>query len=117
MVLALTVEDKHQYAASMSLVLLTLVGLAFSTVALIFGRDAVRSFGVGAAIPLACSCLWAATDTNSLIAALAEPADSGFADLTYAKRILGSAILASIAVGYLCVIFRWIIEPQSGNHP
>lgn len=32
-------------------------------------------------------------------------------------KLFGVGLLLSISLGYLCVVFRWFIEPRSGNRP
>jgi NhaP-type Na+/H+ and K+/H+ antiporter len=88
----------------------TTVYLAFVAIALVYGRDSIRPFCIGATIPIAYSLA-----ESSCMGILFNPPLEGIpGSNTYnPTHHLGTAILLSIALGYLCVGFRWLIERSS----
>jgi hypothetical protein len=111
-VLALTFQVE-QTIAFMSLVLFTFIGSAFSTVALVFGRDGIRAFGIGAAFPLAWALVYLITSGDNAIAMTFGGLLDEYGmmiELDHMRRQVGLAVLLSIPLGHLCVGFRWLID-------
>ncbi|HVX13495.1 MAG TPA: hypothetical protein VHC22_20085 [Pirellulales bacterium] len=97
---------------------LTYASIGFVVVALACGNEGLRPFCVGAFVPLACALLEVLSNgSQTLWWSSVAQADTDIYMET-PKRILGTALLASIALGYLCVGFHWLIgsrEPQNGD--
>lgn len=114
--LALMVHEES-LPAMLVLLGLTLALMSFVAVGALYGRDNVQPFCVGAAFPLLLAFLFTANNAVWLEAHVAGylGRDNQIeyfnpVPLRAANRILGNAIPASIAIGYLCVGFRWLIE-------
>jgi len=101
-------------AAAVMLSGLALTGLAH-------GRAIFHTFCLGAILPLGCLLIFIATNmagvANWLLDDQQQKLHAGLEIWTYpiidnpaVVRLLGVGILASIALGYLCVGFRWLIE-------
>lgn len=110
-VLALTFQVE-QTIAFMSLTALTFAGSAIATTALVFGRDGVRTFAIGAAFPLAWSLFYLTTSGSEALAMVFGGLDqyAMMIELGHMRRQIGLAVILSIPLGYLCVVFRWIID-------
>jgi hypothetical protein len=89
---------------------LTYTGIAFSLVGLASGKDNVRPFCIGAVVPLACALLEVLSNGSQTLwwNSVAQADTDVYMETP--KRILGTALLASVAFGYLCVGFRWFLE-------
>lgn len=97
-----------------ALVIIILLALALTGLA---GSPQLRAFCVGALVPLGLLVYFLAQDLFVIAFWLEHP----FQDYDYSgpplrtaddslPRFLGVGILLSIALGYLCVGFRWLIE-------
>lgn len=87
-----------------TLVVLVPLALALAVTGLVYGHETARPFCIGASIPLAMTSVYMMAISGRLGAyALFFGADM--------RRYYGGAQLAAIGAGYLCVLFRWIIEP------
>ena len=86
-----------------------------------FGQPALRAYCIGAIVPLASLLFFISPHLAGLLVLLASdnenataPFDMTFLELLFVapgvQRLLGVGILMSIASGYLCVGFRWLIE-------
>lgn len=102
---------------SLGLVGLTLVCMAFVTIELVYGRESVRPFCIGAAFPLLLAFLYIGSTVGGLLDDIAVSLGHGrvldvidFTAPITVNHIIGTAILASIALGYLCVGFRWLVD-------
>jgi len=91
---------------------LTYASLAFAVVALAYGSDGVRPFCIGAVVPLACALLEVLSNGSQTLwwSSMAQADTDVYMETP--KRILGTGLLASIALGYLCVGFHWLIGPR-----
>lgn len=95
--------------AELALLVLTLTCLAFAGVAFLCGPDGCRPFCIGVAVPLIysfCEASYSGLVLNVAIPGIPVPRG---ADRRTAIA-LGSAVLLSAVLGYLCVGFRWLIE-------
>jgi hypothetical protein len=83
--------------------------MAFAVVALAYGKEGVRPFCIGAVVPLVCSLLEVLSNGSQTLwwSSIAQADTDIYMETP--KRILGTALLASIALGYLCVGFHWLI--------
>ena len=107
-VLALMVRPTP-IVATFGLLTLTVVSMAFIAVALVYGCESIRAFCIGAAFPLTMSFGYAVFNMQWLLDI--EPLSLiTRTDPRQAAHFFGTAILASIALGYLCVVFRWLID-------
>jgi hypothetical protein len=120
-VLALGFRAKSAIS-TLVLIALMLVSMAFITVTLVYGRDSYRPFCIGAAFPLALSFVYMADNVGYLLDDFGEAFGRGrqldvvdFVGPITANETLGTAILASIVLGYLCVGFRWLIASPSAK--
>lgn len=87
------------------------------------GQPSFRAFCIGALVPLAMMLLFIATNLGGLINVFAgnerlntynNPTYVPSIDLSVAPRFFAVGILLSIALGYLCVGFRRLIERREG---
>jgi hypothetical protein len=95
------------------LLALTLTCLAFACVALLHGHGNVRPFSVGLAVPLIYSLAEASFSgiiLNVPIEGIVPVLSASVTITNRASIALGSAILIGVALGCLCVVFRWIID-------
>jgi hypothetical protein len=95
---------------------LTYTCLGFAVVALAYGKEGVRPFCIGAIIPLTCSLLEVLSNGSQTLwwSSVAQADTDVYMETP--KRILGTALLASIGLGYLCVGFHWLIgSPRPPN--
>lgn len=106
-----------------ALIVLMLAFLALITVAFRYGSEGIRPFCIGAVFPLMFALIHAANDIGYLFDdmayALRPPmlpgmgmGNSDVRHPTETNFLIGSAILMAIALGYLCVGFRWLIERE-----
>lgn len=108
-VLALMIEP-DAVTATFSLIGVTVVSLAFIAIGVVYGADNMRAFCIGAAFPLTMSFGYAVFNMQSLL--ILEPFSViTSTDPRLPAQFMGTMGLASIALGYLCVAFRWIIAP------
>ncbi|HWB08696.1 MAG TPA: hypothetical protein VG826_05715 [Pirellulales bacterium] len=105
--------------AAKTLVLLQMVATAFVVTCLAFGRSpTLQAFCVGALVPLGVMTAWLTMNLSALTAWFGyermryqEAYFSSFGNDGFA-RLYGVGIILSIALGYLCVGFRWFIERE-----
>lgn len=112
-VLGLMIQAPPRIAA-VTLFAMVVVLLAFLTVAIIYATDNWRPLCIGAIFPLAIPFLFAAMNCGYLILCF-ETEDPqleviGVPNAGGLRFLLGGSLLASIALGHLCVAFRWIID-------
>lgn len=86
------------------LLVLVLVSSSFTLTGLVFGIPAVRSFSIGAAVPLAMMLIYYYVPAASQ---MGFPTRSGL----ISKGIFGGGLLGSVALGYLCVALHRLITP------
>jgi hypothetical protein len=88
--------------------LIALVPLSSALVAtgLMFGRPRMRSFCIGAAIPLGMMLAYMTMHLFELDVWLMETRPGRL------PKIFGGGFLTSIALGYVCVGFHWLIERE-----
>lgn len=116
-VLWLIVEAPPDLARIVSVVGIVVLS-AFSITGIISGQATLRAFCIGALVPLATMLFFIATNFGGLINVLADQDRLSFMtnyamlpiELPVASRVFGFGILLSIALGYLCVGFQWLIE-------
>lgn len=107
--LALMFHGDH-VITSTALFALVVTGLAFCVIGIIYGRESLRPFVIGAAFPLVLSLAWFVQHGTSPISSI-EARIYGIEHYLVSERLhLGGGILSGIALGYLCVGFRWLIE-------
>jgi hypothetical protein len=95
-----------------ALLVLTLTCLAFTGVAFLYGRDGGRPFCIGVVVPLLYSFFEASymgLILNVPIPGIPIPRDVDRREVVF----LGSALLLGVTLGYLCVIFRWLIQRRN----
>lgn len=104
--LALMFQGDH-VITSTALFALVVTGLAFCVIGIIYGRESLRPFVIGAAFPLLAWFLQHGTSPISSV----EARMYGIEHHLVSERLhLGGGILSGIALGYLCIGFRWLIE-------
>lgn len=97
---------------------LMFVFLAFIAIALVYGRDNIRPFCIGAAFPLAMAFLNVGFALELCVIPIRQSLGHATGRLLLVKDpitanlIVGTALLASIALGLLCVVLRWLIEER-----
>ena len=120
-VLWLIVEAPPDLARIVSVVGIVVLS-ALSIIGVISGQATLRAFCIGAIVPLATMLFFIATNFGGLINVLADQdrlnpfTNPSYAtspiELSVAPRAFGVGILLSIALGYLCVGFHWLIEKR-----
>lgn len=120
-VLWLIIEAPPDLARMLSIAAIVVLA-ALSITGTISGRAMLRTFCVGALVPLAMMLLFIATNLGDLINVFAgnerlntynNPAYVPLPiTFSVAPRFFGVGILLSVALGYLCVGFRWLIETR-----
>jgi hypothetical protein len=109
--------------ASRTLVALVPVVSAFAITGLAFGSSGMRSFCIGASVPLAMMLIFVTTNLHEFRywlhgLDLDEPILAFPATLSPdCQNLLGGGLLASVALGYLCVGFRLLIERKEPSKP
>ncbi|HUY87804.1 MAG TPA: hypothetical protein VMV10_03625 [Pirellulales bacterium] len=116
--------SKYPAIGAVSFIGFTLVLPLFLATGLVCSRGKLRAFCLGAALPAAIGFYSAALILETLFKQLPPQWPPEFADfdeqiLNEANRSLGTAILASIALGYYCVVAVWLAERlrQAGVRP
>jgi hypothetical protein len=110
--------------ATLIAIVLVFSGLALTGLA--HGQAVLQTFCLGAVVPLGSLLLFVtmnmASVANWFLSGIQQQNLSGIVEIwTYpiienpaVSKLLGVGILASIALGYLCVGFRWLIEGREG---
>lgn len=109
--------------ASPALIALLIVCSALALTGAMAGRPLLCSYCVGALVPMGVALFHLAMNSGAFLHLFDElpPFEYEsvlpytFAHAEYPKW-LGVCLLASIAIGYLCVAFRWLIERQMAGH-
>lgn len=94
---------------------IVLASLAFSAIGIIYGKNNVRPFCIGVAIPAALAFCVAVRNEHWFL-----QVENISALLNINPRwpaiLLGMMELTGIALGYLCVVVRWLIDrPGNGD--
>ena len=111
-------------AARLVLVLTIVAMSAFGLIGVLHGRPALHAFCVGALVPLGIMLIFLAVNLEGLLRLSldslsgTETTASGEGEAWSLlalsdhriSRLFGIGILTSVALGYLCVGFRWLIE-------
>lgn len=101
------------------------VALALLLIGITYGKGTVRPFCIGAVVPVAMMCGYVTTNLSYLKIWLTGgglryfgPSGTG-PQLPLFKddllKVFGGLFLTSIALGYLCLLFRWFVDWSSDD--
>ncbi|HVX12141.1 MAG TPA: hypothetical protein VHC22_13250 [Pirellulales bacterium] len=110
-VLALMFQASVEIATPAILTIIP-ASLALLLIGIIYGKRAVRPFCIGAVVPVAMMASYVSHTLQlwSQWLLTREPNGFDFMDAGTFKTFVGYTLLLSIALGYLCVGFRWLVE-------
>jgi hypothetical protein len=103
--------------ASPALLVLVIMFSALALTGATAGRPFLCAYCVGVLVPLGVALFHLAINASSLMSGFDDPPPFAYESVlgyTFAypayPRFAGACLLGSIALGYLCVGFRWLIE-------
>lgn len=111
---------------SFTVIIIVSTGLAFTGLG---GQPRLRAFCTGALVPLilmlyfiaqqggiADIAVWLERHLNSRMV-WGGVGGATLMESKWAVKLFGFGILLSIALGYLCVVFQWLVNPRSEKRP